>query len=238
EQFLPVEVYVPGCPPRPDAFLVGLMLPQDALGKEQRPVSWMAGPKQGTPLPKPRLRDQKHSKRNASTALRGPEKLSASSMTLSPINIAQSLYHQFRNSNVTLQQTHDSVPTFWIKKERILKVLGYLKSGVEQPYSMLYDLTAIDERVRTHRPGQPASDFTLVYHLLSFARNQDIRIKVPLCGESPSLPSITSLWPAANWYEREVWDLFGINFEGHPHLRRILLPPTWQGHPLRKDYPA
>jgi NADH-quinone oxidoreductase subunit C/D len=103
---------------------------------------------------------------------------------------------------------------------------------------MLYDLTAIDERVRAHRQDQPESDFTICYHLLSFDRNDDIRIKVPLRGESPSLSTITSLWPSADWYEREVWDMFGVKFEGHPHLKRILMPPTWKGHPLRKDHPA
>ena len=81
---------------------------------------------------------------------------------------------------------------------------------------MLYDLTAIDERVRVHRPGQPESAFTVVYHLLSYGRNADIRVKVPLREERLSLPSIVGLWPSANWYEREVWDMFGIAFEGHP----------------------
>nr|WP_051928129.1 NADH-quinone oxidoreductase subunit C/D [Nitrosococcus oceani] len=152
--------------------------------------------------------------------------------------IAEILYHQFGEANFIQQETHDGVPTFWITKAQVSKILRYLKAELAPPYPMLYDLTAIDERVRTHRPGQPASDFTLVYHLLSFIRNEDLRLKVPLQGESPSLPTITPIWPAANWYEREVWDLFGINFEGHPHLSRILLPPTWQGHPLRKDHPA
>jgi len=103
---------------------------------------------------------------------------------------------------------------------------------------MLYDLSAIDERMRQHRDGQPASDFTIVYHLLSFERNEYIRIKVALAEDRLSLPTVTRIWPAANWYEREVWDMFGIVFDGHPHLQRLLLPKSWVGHPLRKEHPA
>lgn len=153
-------------------------------------------------------------------------------------SITEILYSRFGKANFAPQETQDRIPTFWIEKKQVTEVLRYLKSEVAQPYPMLYDLTAIDERTRTHRADQPESDFTLVYHLLSFARNEDLRLKVALHGESPSLPTITPIWPAASWYEREVWDLFGINFEGHPHLYRLLLPPTWQGHPLRKDYSA
>lgn len=144
----------------------------------------------------------------------------------------------FGDSILAIQQTRDNMPTLWVDRSKAADVLRHLKGQIDRPYKMLYDLTAIDERRRTHRQDQPASDYTVVYHLLSFDRNEDIRIKVPLTGESPSLPSITSLWQSANWYEREVWDLFGITFEGHPHLSRILMPPTWSGHPLRKDHPA
>ncbi len=104
---------------------------------------------------------------------------------------------------------------------------------------MLYDLTAIDERTRCLIvKNQPESDFTVVYHLLSFERNEYLRIKSALKGEFPSIPSITSVWPCANWYEREIWDMFGIQIEGHPNLRRILMPLWWEGHPLRKEHPA
>lgn len=136
------------------------------------------------------------------------------------------------------QQTRDHIPTFWIPKDRVRDLLRDLKYDVDQPYKMLYDLTAIDERTRKHRDGQPASDFTVVYHLLSFGRNEYVRIKVALAADRLSLPSIVDIWPAANWYEREAWDMFGIVFEGHPHLQRILMPGTWVGHPLCKDHPA
>jgi len=138
----------------------------------------------------------------------------------------------------TPQETHDHIPTFWVAKDRVAALLRFLKEEVDQPYKMLYDLSAIDERMRQHREGQPASDFTVVYHLLSLERNEYLRIKVALAEGRLSLPTITHLWPGANWYEREVWDMFGIVFEGHPHLQRILMPNSWTGHPLRKEHPA
>jgi len=132
----------------------------------------------------------------------------------------------------------DGIPTFWAPRDKAHEMLRHLKMEVERPYRLLYDLTAIDERVRADRGDSPAGDFTVVYHLLSFERNQDVRIKVALTGERPSLDTITDVWPSADWYEREVWDMFGVTFDGHPHLRRILMPETWQGHPLRKESPA
>jgi len=150
----------------------------------------------------------------------------------------QTLYDRFGADAFVFQPTADGIPTLWLDRGQLLPVLRYLKQGIERPYPLLYDLTAVDERWRARRQGFPASAFTAVYHLLSFERNEDIRLKVALDEDQPSVPSIPSVWPAANWYEREVWDLFGIRFEGHPNLRRIIMPPTWQGHPLRKDHPA
>jgi NADH-quinone oxidoreductase subunit C/D len=153
-------------------------------------------------------------------------------------SIYQDLKEKFGEAVLAHQPTRDDIPTIWVTEGKARDVLRYLKREVSQPYRMLYDLTAIDERVRSHRDGQPPSDFAVVYQLLSFDRNADVRIKVPLKGEYPSLPTITDLWSNADWYEREVWDMFGIKFDGHPHLRRILMPLTWEGHPLRKEHPA
>jgi NADH-quinone oxidoreductase subunit C/D len=136
------------------------------------------------------------------------------------------------------QDTHDHIPTFWVARDRVPALLRFLKEEVDRPYKMLYDVSAIDERMKAHRDGQPASDFTVVYHLLSFDRNEYVRIKVALTEDRLALPSITDIWPAANWYEREVWDMFGIFFDGHPHLERILMPKSWVGHPLRKEHPT
>jgi NADH-quinone oxidoreductase subunit C/D len=135
------------------------------------------------------------------------------------------------------QPTRDGIPTFWIARDDLLEVLRRLKDG-QQRFAMLYDLTAVDERVRNHREGQPKADLAVVYHLLSLEHNQEVRLKVPLTEGDLHLPTATPVFPAANWYEREVYDMFGIPFGGHPNLRRILMPDTWQGHPLRKDHPA
>jgi len=148
------------------------------------------------------------------------------------------LKQQFPQSFITEQFTQDQIPTVWVHRNDIVVILNYLKMLAQKPYQMLFDLTAIDERRRTQRQGQPKADFTVVYHLMSFTANSDLRIKVPLYSESLSLPSVVRVWPNANWYEREVWDLFGIHFDGHPNLHRIMMPRTWQGHPLRKDHVA
>jgi len=152
--------------------------------------------------------------------------------------IRQELESRFPKSILSFQDSPDAIPTCWIDRADVPKVLSFLKSESESPFSMLYDLTAIDERSRQHREGQPESDFTVLYHLLSFERNQDLRLKVPLSEEDNQIESIISIWPNANWYERELWDMFGIRVKGHPHLQRILMPQTWEGHPLRKEHPA
>ena len=139
---------------------------------------------------------------------------------------------------VCCQDTIDETATLWIDKKDIVQVLKYLKTDIISPYNLLYDLTAIDERTRKNRNNQPKSDFTVVYHLTSFERNDDLRIKVALNAINLTTPSITSIWESANWYEREVYDMFGILFEGHPRLTRILMPKSWEGFPLRKDHYA
>lgn len=151
--------------------------------------------------------------------------------------VVRELYAQFGAETFVLQATKDDVPTLWVGRDKLVEVLRFLRH-VSRPYSMLYDLSAMDERLRQHRYGLPAADFSVFYHLLSIERNSDVRIKVALSGDSLHVPSVISIWPNANWYEREVWDLFGIEFDGHPLLVRIMLPRTWTGHPLRKDYPA
>jgi NADH-quinone oxidoreductase subunit C len=111
------------------------------------------------------------------------------------------------------------------------QIRGALVALRDAGYNFFEDVTAVD-----WFPASPR--FQLSYHILSHAFKEHIRVKVMLDGADPSVESITSVWPAANFYEREVFDLFGIRFEGHPNLRRIMLPEDWKGHPLRKDYPV
>ena len=98
-------------------------------------------------------------------------------------------------------------------------------------YNFFEDVTAVD-----WFPSSPR--FQLSYHIVSHTYKERIRLRVLVEGDEPVIESITSVWPAANFYEREVFDLFGVRFDGHPNLRRILMPDDWQGHPLRKDYPV
>lgn len=149
------------------------------------------------------------------------------------------LQARFGEDTFTQQTTKDEMLTLWMPMDKIIDVLTFLKKEVTEPFKLLFDLTAIDERTKNRGANHvPKSSFTLVYHLFSFSRNEFIRLKVALVGDFPSAPSISSLWANANWYEREVYDMFGIRFSGHPHLSRILMPRTWVGHPLRKEHPA
>ncbi len=153
-------------------------------------------------------------------------------------SLLDQMRREFPHQILAEQQSCDGIPTLWVDRAHLKSMLRTLQSKTSPVFEMLYDLTAIDERLRVHREGQPASEFTVVYHLMSFSGNCDFRLKVPLADADLTLPSVIELWPSANWYERETWDMFGINFEGHPNLYRILMPPNWEGHPLRKEHPA
>lgn len=117
-----------------------------------------------------------------------------------------------------------------VARERIVEVCEFLKSDGETKFDFLADLTCV------HYPDNFDAPFEIVYNLLSISRNVRVRLKVS-AGEGEAVDSVTGVWTTANWMEREVYDLFGVTFNNHPDLRRILLPDDWQGHPLRKDYP-
>jgi NADH-quinone oxidoreductase subunit C len=117
-----------------------------------------------------------------------------------------------------------------VARERIVDVCEFLKTDAASKFDFLSDLTCV------HYPDNFDAPFEIVYNLLSISRNARVRLKVS-AGESEGVDSVTRVWTTANWMEREVYDLFGVTFDNHPDLRRILLPDDWQGHPLRKDYP-
>jgi len=116
-----------------------------------------------------------------------------------------------------------------IDTARIVEVCDFLRRDADAPFNYLSDLTCV------HYPMNRAAPLEVVYNLLSIKRNERVRLKVGTT-EKGSVPSVTSVWPSANWMEREVYDLFGVAFSNHPDLRRILLPADWIGYPLRKDY--
>jgi len=117
-----------------------------------------------------------------------------------------------------------------LKRDRLADICLFLKEDPSTKMDYLIDVTAVD-----WHPQKPR--FEAVYHLHSVSHNHRLRLKVPLEEDDASVPSVSGVWLTANWHERETYDLFGIKFEGHPDLRRILLPDDWEGHPLRKDYP-
>jgi NADH-quinone oxidoreductase subunit C len=120
------------------------------------------------------------------------------------------------------------VPIIYVNKDAILAVLRFAKTEPGFEYSFLSDITALDEEIEPR--------FEVIYNLFSTTHFWRIRFKVRVA-EAVEVPTAISLWTGANWAEREVWDMYGVRFAGHPNLRRILMDERWEGHPLRKDYP-
>ncbi len=121
-----------------------------------------------------------------------------------------------------------NLPSLNVAKEHLVAVCQFLKGSDGGAYTLLTDETAADYPKREKR-------FDIVYHLYSFERNNRLRLRVQV-GAGEKVPSVTGVWPTANWLEREIYDMFGVVYDGHPDLKRILLPDEWVGHPLRKDY--
>ena len=121
--------------------------------------------------------------------------------------------------------------SIYVERSLIREACALLRDDPACPFNFLADLTCVD-----WYPSEPR--FEVIYHLLSIPQKERVRLKVRLNGDAPVVESVTSVWPGANFFEREVYDLFGIRFIGHPYLRRIQMPENWEGHPLRKDYPV
>jgi len=156
--------------------------------------------------------------------------------------------------------------TVVIKREGVLEVLRYLRDDPAMAFNFLMDLSCVDyltfgKRLQSaptlatpsplpyfmrpkpsaeqwERHGGAERRFEVVYHLYSLAHNHRLRVKIPLTEENPVVDSVAGLWRSADWFEREVWDMFGVTFTGHPNLKRILMYEPFEGHPLRKDYPV
>jgi NADH-quinone oxidoreductase subunit C len=147
------------------------------------------------------------------------------------------LAHLRERFGAGLQETHDhrGDHTAVVERRVLTDVLRHCRDDAELGFDVLMDLTAVDFLTFPGREDGPR--FEVVYHLYSIVHNHRVRIKVRLDEDDAVAPTAVALWPIANWFEREVWDMFGIRFAGHPDLRRLLLYEEFVGHPLRKDYP-
>lgn len=151
-------------------------------------------------------------------------------MAITPLTTVETIREKFPQAVVETSEFRDE-QTIVLKPESLVAVCAYLQKRLR--YDFLSTVTAVDWPDRVPR-------YDVVYHLLSLQNQCVLRLKVCVgerSEEHPSVPTVTGIWPAANWYEREIYDLFGITFTGHPDLRRILMPMDWTTHPLRKDYP-
>jgi NADH-quinone oxidoreductase subunit C len=142
-----------------------------------------------------------------------------------------SLREQVPGATFEEAPTLDLQTTIYTSRDDVPAVARTLRDRPELRYTLLAELTAVD-----YHPREPR--FELVYLLVSLEHRRRLRLKVRLQGDDARVQTVTGVWPAANWLEREVWDLFGIVFDGHPDPRRLLMPEDWDGFPLRKDYPV
>ena len=182
---------------------------------------------------------------------------------MSTTSLIESVTNRFPDA-VLASHTYRGDATVILRREFLLETARFLKEDTALRMNYLMDLTAVDYSAFGKRsnpaffassgvavspspeipdenpwPGPPnPSRFAVVYHFFSLAHKHRLRLVIPVDEAAAEVDSLTSLWPAANWFEREVWDMFGIRFRGHPDLKRILMYESFEGHPLRKDYPV
>ena len=148
--------------------------------------------------------------------------------------ILAELQRRFGDAIVEIHDHRDD-HTAVVERDALLAVLAHCRDDAALAFDVLMDLTAVDYLKFPGREDGPR--FEIVYHLYSITHNHRLRLKVRVDEDDASVPSVVALWPIANWLEREAWDMFGVRFEGHPDLRRLLMYEEFVGHPLRKDYP-
>lgn len=148
---------------------------------------------------------------------------------MTDLNPVEALQTAFSGAVQEVQEFRGEI-TVIVDGARIVEICRYCRDTKGLEYNFLSDVAGVD-----YYPQEPR--FGVCYHLYSMTHNRSLRLKVCLPGEEPSVPSVTPIYPAANWSEREIYDLLGVTFTGHPDPRRLLMPEDWDGHPLRKDYP-
>ena len=152
---------------------------------------------------------------------------------MDPLQIAKMIEEKFPGQ-VLGTTTHADQVAVSLKKDQISDICLYLHDEPSLKMDHLADLTAVDY---SRYPGDAGPRFEVVYNMISTSHRHRIRLKVRVPEEDPRIDTVSSIWQTANWHERETYDLMGIIFDGHPDLRRILLPEDWEGYPLRKEYP-
>ncbi|HKY61773.1 MAG TPA: NADH-quinone oxidoreductase subunit C [Gemmatimonadota bacterium] len=146
--------------------------------------------------------------------------------------VADRLRERFPDAVQRIQDDHGDL-TVWVSRDRLHELLAFCKHDDGLKFDFCMDLTAVD-----YKPLGGDPRFAVVYHLYSLTTGKRVRIKVGVPEDDPVVATATDVWKAADWFEREVYDMFGIRFEGHPNMKRILCHHDFQGHALRKDYPA
>lgn len=151
--------------------------------------------------------------------------------------LAQSIKNRLPNIVISAGVMPEGAPNgdqmIVVKKEGVPDLMSVLRNDADFQFDLLMDLSCVDYLHWEEKENR----FEIIYNLFSLKKNHRLIVKVPLNETDPAVPSVTAIWPAANWYEREVWDMFGVRFNGHPNLKRILMYEEFQGHALRKDYP-